>query len=30
MVPGKDMGDHFGEAEVVDTDAIQVTIDDVM
>ena len=28
MVPGKVTGDHFGEVEVGDTDAIQVTVDD--
>ena len=28
MVPGKDMEGHFGEVEVGDTDAIQVTVDD--
>ena len=30
MVPGKNMGGHFGDAEMGDTDAIQVTIDDVI
>ena len=28
MVPGKEMEDHFGEVDVGDTDAINITIDD--
>ena len=30
MVSGKDMEDHFGEVGVGETDAIQVTVDDVI
>ena len=30
MVPGKDMEDHFGKVVVGETDAIQVTVDDVI
>ena len=30
MVAGKYMEDDFGEAEVVETDAIQGTVDDVI
>ena len=28
MVPGKETEDHFGEVDVGDTDAINITIDD--
>ena len=30
MVVGKDTNDNFGEAEVGDTDSIQVKVDDVI
>ena len=30
VVPGKETEDYFGGVEVVDTDAIQVTVDDVI
>ena len=30
MVPGKDMENHFGGLEVVETDAIQGTFDDII
>ena len=30
MVPGKNVEDHFGEVKVGETDAIQVTVDDII
>ena len=30
MVPGKDMEDHFVEVGMCETDAIQVTVDDII